>query len=159
MTSSNIEWITISLTERHWFMMIVNGRLITIPWRMDHQKITYNCKQPSWTSRLGKDVKKIGNWRSITIGNLSMRLYTKIWDKRLRAIIILDERQKDFVPVHGCFQNVKILQQVIKQQRRRKKEYNILFLDLAKAFNTISHKAIEKGLIRKGVPMRLLRAF
>ena len=88
-----------------------------------------------------------------------MRLYTKIWDKRLRAIIILDERQKGFVPVHGCFQNVKILQQVIKQQRRRKKEYNILFLDLAKAFNAISHKAIEKGLIRKGVPMRLLRAF
>ena len=80
-----------------------------------------------------------------------MRLYAKIWDKRLRANVKLDERQKGFVPVDGCFQNVKILQQVIKQQRKRKKEYNIVFLDLAKAFETVSHKSIKNGMRRKGI--------
>ena len=44
-----------------------------------------------------------------------MRLYAKVWDKRLRANVKLDDRQKDFVPVDGCFKNVKILQNIIKQ--------------------------------------------
>lgn len=68
----------------------------------------------------------------------------------------MDERQKGFVPVDSCFQNVKILKQILTQQKRGKKEYNIVFLDLAKAFNTISHKSIEKGLLRKGVPTEVV---
>ena len=43
-----------------------------------------------------------------------MRLYAKLWDKQLRRNITLDERQKDFVSVNGCFETVKTLQQVIK---------------------------------------------
>ena len=41
---------------------------------------------------------------------------------------------------------------MIKQQRRKRKEYNIVFLDLAKAFDTVSHSSIKKGLKRKGIP-------
>ena len=68
----------------------------------------------------------------------------------------MDERQKGFVPVDGCFQNVKILQQIIKQQRKCKKEYNIVFLDLAKAFDTVSHKSITNGMTRKGIPEEVI---
>ena len=85
-----------------------------------------------------------------------MRLYAKLWDKRLRLNIELDDRQKGFVPVDGCFENVKIFQETIKQQRRKRKEYNLAFIDLAKAFNTVSHKSIEKGLKRKGVPVQVI---
>ena len=84
-----------------------------------------------------------------------MRLYAKPWDKRLRQNITLDERQRDFVPVGGCFENVKILQQVISQQRQNRKEYNIIFLDLVKAFNTVSHNIIKKGIKRKGIPNQM----
>ena len=103
-----------------------------------------------------KDLDQVGNWRPITVGNLFMRLYGKLWDKRLRDNIELDEREKGFVPVDGCFENVKILQQVIKQQRKKRKEYNLVFIDLAKAFDTVSHKSIEKGLQRKGVPEEVI---
>ena len=75
-----------------------------------------------------------------------------LWDKRIRQNVKLDERQKGFVPVDECFQNVKILQEVIKQQRKRRREYNLVFIDLAKAFDTVSHLSIEKGLRRKGIP-------
>ena len=51
---------------------------------------------------------------------------------------------------------MKILQQVIKQQRKRRKEYNLVFIDLAKAFDTVSHKSIKKGLQRKGVPEEVI---
>lgn len=65
-----------------------------------------------------------------------MWLYAKLWDKRLMQNITLDERQKGFVLVDGCFENIKILQQVIKEQRKKRKEYKVVFLDLAKAFDT-----------------------
>ena len=71
---------------------------------------------------------------------------------QLRKSIILDERQKGFVPVDGCFENVKIIQQIVKQQAKNRKEYNLVFIDLAKAFDTVSHLSIEKGLKRKGIP-------
>ena len=55
-----------------------------------------------------------------------------------------------------CFEIVKTLQQVIKQYRKRRKEINIVLLDLTKAFDTISHKSIRKGLTRKGVPAHVI---
>ena len=79
-------------------------------------------------------------------------------DKRLRSNIKLDIRQEGFVPVDGCFENVKILPQLIKHQRLKKKEYNIVFTDLAKASDTVSHKSIAKGLRCKGVPEQLISA-
>lgn len=85
-----------------------------------------------------------------------MRLYRKLWEKRLRRNITLDERQKGFVLVDGCFENLKTLKQVITQQRKHRKEINIVFLDLAKPFNTISRKSIRKGLLRKGVHAQVI---
>ena len=98
------------------------------------------------------DRTNVGNWRPITIGNLLIRLYAKIWDKRLRKKITINERQKAFVPMDGCFENVKILQTVMKQSKKQKRELNIVFLDLAKAFDTVLHTSISKALERKGVP-------
>ena len=85
-----------------------------------------------------------------------MGLYAKIWDKRLPKNIKLDKRQKGFVPEDGCFENDKIPQQIINSQRLKKKEYNIVFLDLAKAFDTVSHKSIANGLKRKGVAQEII---
>ena len=99
-----------------------------------------------------EELEKVSNWRPITVGNLFIRLYAKLWDKRLRKNITLDERQEGFVPVDGCFQNVKIIQQIVKQQKKNRKEYNLVFIDLAKAFDTVSHLSIKKGLKRKGIP-------
>ena len=103
-----------------------------------------------------EELEEVGNWRPITVGNLFMRIYAKLWDKRLRSNIKLDERQKRFVPVNGCYENVKILQQMIKKSRNSRRECNLVFIDLAKAFNTVSHKSIEKGLRRKGIPDQVI---
>ena len=59
---------------------------------------------------------------------------------QLRRNIKLDVKQKGFVSVDGCFENIKTLQQLIKNQRLNGKEYNIFFIDFAKAFDAVSHK-------------------
>ena len=47
--------------------------------------------------------EEVGSWRPVTVGNLLMRLYAKLLDKRLQFKIKLHERQKGFIPVEGCF--------------------------------------------------------
>ena len=96
-----------------------------------------------------EELEEVGNWRPITVGNLFMIIYAKLWDKRLRSNIKLDERQKGFVPVNGYYENVQILQQMIKKSRNSRREYNLVIIDLVNAFDTVSHKSIEKGLRKK----------
>ena len=43
----------------------------------------------------------------------------------------------------------------MKQQWKKGREYNIVFIDLAKVFDRVSHKSIEKGLKRKFTVERL----
>ena len=111
------------------------------------------------TSLLPKSIKEkdqVGNWRPVTIGNLLMRIYRRIWGRRLRKEIKLNNRQKGFVQVDGCFENFSILKKVIENQRKKKKAYQIFFLNLAKAFDTFSHESIKKALMRKGVPTEIM---
>ena len=81
------------------------------------------------TSLLPKTIKdrdQVGNWRPITIGNLLMRIYGRIWDRRLRKQIQLNDTEKGFVMVDGCFENVTILKKIIGNQRKRKKAYQVV---------------------------------
>ena len=65
---------------------------------------------------------------------------------QLRRNIKLDVKQKGLVSVDSCFENIKTLQQLIKNRRFNGKEYNIVFIDLAKVFDTVSHKFTVNGL-------------
>ena len=105
-----------------------------------------------WTTLLPKkkdNLGQVGNWRPITITNILIRLYANLWDKRIIRNASLDERQKGFVPVDGCYENVKILQQTIKQQRKRRKEHNLVFIEFAKAFDSVTKK-YRKGTKANG---------
>ena len=102
------------------------------------------------------DRKEVGNYRPLTIGTVLARLYSKVWDRKLRMVIKLSARQKAFVPLDGCYQNVKLVQHAIKTHRKNKAEFNLVFLDLAKAFDTVSHESIRKALLRKGVPTEIV---
>ena len=45
---------------------------------------------------------------------------------------------------------------IIASQRSKKRAYQIVFLDLAKAFDTVNHESIRKTLMRKGVPREII---
>lgn len=98
-----------------------------------------------------EDRKDVGNWRPITIGNILNRLFSKIWDVRLRRLTTFHDRQKAFIPADGCFENVKLLETAITSCRIQRKETNVVFLDLAKVFDTVPHSSIRRALIRQGV--------
>ena len=84
-----------------------------------------------------------------------MRMYGRTRDKRLRPDITTSERQKGFVPVGRRFENVNILKSIINNQRE-KKAYQIVFLDLAKAFDTVTHDSFRKALYKRRIPLEVI---
>ena len=86
-----------------------------------------------------------------------MRIYGRIWDKKICKEVKLNKIQKGFVPGDGCFENVGILKRIIASQRSKRRAYQIVFLlDLAKAFNTVNHESIRQVLMRKEVPTKII---
>jgi hypothetical protein len=73
-------------------------------------------------------------------------------DKKLREVISFSPRQKGFVHEAGCFNNVHILNEIIRAAKR-KNGLVAIQLDIAKAFDTVPHKAVEAALKRLGLPM------
>ena len=103
------------------------------------------------------DMQNIGNWRPLSISSVLLRLYTKILAKRLTNAVSLHHSQRGFIPAPGVEQNSVLLEHLIRKQKKEKGTLAVAFLDLAKAFDTISHDLFVKGLERLGVPSQFIR--
>jgi hypothetical protein len=116
-------------------------------------------KQPSaWSLnrtflvlKMGKDPTLIDNYRPITISSLLCRIPWGINDHRLREQFSFSPRQKGFVHEPGCFRNVNIINEVLRDAKT-KQGITVLQLDISKVFDTIPLEAIEPALRRLGVP-------
>ena len=103
------------------------------------------------------DMLNISNWRPLSISSVLLRLYTKSLAKRLTSAINLHPSQRGFIPAPGVEQNSILLEHLIRKQKKEKGTLAVAFLDLAKAFDTISHDLFAKGLTRMGVPSQFIR--
>lgn len=97
----------------------------------------------------------IGKWRPLTIGSVLLRIYTKIIASRMSSTVPINPRQRGFIAAAGCTENLHTIKEII---RRGKKEGKlaVAFLDLAKAFDTVSHKLVMKGLERLGATKEVI---
>ena len=103
------------------------------------------------------EMQNISNWRPLSISSVLLRLYTKILAKRLTNAVSLHPSQRGFIPAPGVEQNSVLLEHLIRKQKKEKGTLAVAFLDLAKAFDTISHDLFAKGLERLGVPSQFIR--
>jgi hypothetical protein len=104
----------------------------------------------------GKETGKIKNYRPVTIGSLISRMYWGIIDKRLRMFTQFSPWQKGFVNESGCFNNVRIINEIINIAKKKNGMVAVQ-LDVSKAFDTVPHAAIGDTLIRKGLPEFLVK--
>lgn len=104
--------------------------------------------------KAGKDTECVANWRPITIGSILARIFSAILDAKLRSVIIQSARQKGFANEDGCKFNIAILEAAIDEMKGVKGGV-VTMLDITKAFDTIPHIMVEKGLERKGVPRHI----
>lgn len=92
-------------------------------------------------------LENVNNWRPLTFSSVLLRLYTNLLARRVLATFDLNPRQRGFIAASGCSENSFLLSEMTEHA---KKIMNlcVTFLDLAKAFDTVSHRHIVAGLRR-----------
>lgn len=90
----------------------------------------------------------VNNWRPLTISSVLLRLYTNILAKRVLKAVPLNPRQRGFIEAPGCTENQLLWQRIRRYAIKHRKPLSMVLLDLAKAFDTVSHKHIVAALER-----------
>ena len=91
------------------------------------------------------------NWRPITIGAATQRLFHRILANRLKDSLSLSSFQRGFLDVDGTLANAVLLEKYIYGRRLSRKPYNVVSLDISKAFDSVSHFSLIRALRRLGI--------
>uniref|UniRef100_A0A8C4W1R6 Reverse transcriptase n=1 Tax=Gopherus evgoodei TaxID=1825980 RepID=A0A8C4W1R6_9SAUR len=94
--------------------------------------------------------------KKLMIGSIWIRIYTKILAKRLSEAVKICNRQKGFIAASGCEENISVLDNLMKGAKRNGDEIAIVFVDLAKVFDSVEHGHIIAGLKRFGVDQHFI---
>ncbi|OLP75530.1 LINE-1 retrotransposable element ORF2 protein [Symbiodinium microadriaticum] len=107
-----------------------------------------------------KDTLSLDNYRPISLTDVFYKLYAALLQKRLAFYV--DPRIRDtqygFRRGKSTSQPIHILRRLIETHERQQSPLHILFVDWAKAFDSVSFAAIERSLVRLGVPAAFVRA-
>jgi hypothetical protein len=91
-------------------------------------------------------------YRPITISSVILRQFNRILADRMTHSHNWDERQRAFLPVDGCAENLTVLQTMLHNARLFRKELHIASIDLSKAFDSVVHAAVVHELKQYGAP-------
>lgn len=94
--------------------------------------------------------------RPITIGSMFGRIFHRALSARFETELPLGVRQKAFRRGDGLRDNVWVLRSLLRDKTRRIKPLSIAFVDVAKAFDSVSHDSLLLAARRIGVPDRLV---
>lgn len=95
-------------------------------------------------------------FRPISVFSLVLRVFHSILDRRLTGNVELKATQKGFITRNGMAENLFVVKQILKKLRHSKNSLHCVFLDVSKAFDSVSHRAIRAALERVGVPELLV---
>lgn len=102
-----------------------------------------------------KDAGEPGDFRLITISPVLLRGLHRVLIKRLEGAI--DPRQRAFRSMNGCADNIFLLDTLLRYHRRQFKSLYIASIDVSKAFDAVTHSAIESTLVSLGVPSPMVK--
>lgn len=98
-----------------------------------------------------------GDFRPITVTSVVIRCFHKILASRLSKCLHLDDRQRAFRSSDGCSENIYLLDLALRYHHRKFKSLFLASIDVSKAFDSLSHKAILDTLQSAGVPSTFVR--
>ena len=102
------------------------------------------------------DAVEPAQFRPITIGPILCRLFHRILAQRIEASYSISERQKAFRKGDGIADNTYILRYVLADRKARCQPISVAFLDVAKAFDSVSHESLFLAVSNAGIPEPLV---
>lgn len=97
-----------------------------------------------------------GDFRPISVYSVVIRTLHKVLATRMMDLVELDERQKAFQPVDGCSENVFLMDIILRHHREKQKQLFMASMDMAKAFDSVTHETIKDVMIGAGLPQTMV---
>ncbi len=97
-----------------------------------------------------------GDYRPIAVSSTLTRALHKILARRMRDTFTFSPLQYAFLQRDGCLEASMLLQALLRRTHERGTPIAMLFLDIAKAFDTVSHNTILEAARSAGTPEPLL---
>ena len=91
-------------------------------------------------------------YRPITMSDIVVRCFHRILAQRMEIHLPFSTRQKAFRAGDGVADSVWFIQAVIKHHQDNLRPLNVAFVDVKKAFDSVSHHSILVAAARLGVP-------
>ena len=102
------------------------------------------------------DTQDPAKYRPITVASTIIRCYHKILAKRFERELPIDPLQRGFKTGDGVAINSFALDYAIFKSKSKYKNLNLCFVDVAKAFDSVSHDSIKYACKKLGVPDHLI---
>jgi hypothetical protein len=109
----------------------------------------------------GKDPKKIGNWRPISLTNCDLKIITKAYALRLAKVAdsIIHPNQTAYVPGRSVMDNLRAIKELARNNATQAEDTILISLDAKKAFDSVSHKYIRMALEKYGFGEKFIKVF
>ena len=95
-------------------------------------------------------------YRPITMSDIVVRCFHRILAQRMEVTLPFNTRQKAFRAGDGVADSVWFIQAVIKHHQDNLRPLNVAFVDVKKAFDSVSHQSMLVAAARLGVPAPFL---
>ncbi|XP_023211847.1 uncharacterized protein LOC111614713 [Centruroides sculpturatus] len=137
----------------HWKRIDPKGLIITSIFnavrRIDYVPKSWKVSTTVLIHKKG-ETSNPNNWRPICLSNTLGKLYTACLADRLLVWCNTNDRlspsQKGFLNYQGCLEHNFVLQSVIQDARRSRRNCHIAWMDIANAFGNIPHNTLWESL-------------
>lgn len=102
------------------------------------------------------DATDPAEFRPITISPMICRVFHNVLARRFESDLPMSPRQKAFCRGDGLADNVYLLRSLITDSQCRHRNLSLCFLDVRKAFDSVSHESILTAATRLGMPSPLI---
>ena len=93
-----------------------------------------------------------GQYRPISISSFICHAFHRLLADRLSGLLNFTSRQRAFVKGDGIADNVFLLRCLLRDRCEAVKPLSLAFLDVSKAFDSVSHESLLLAVKRMGVP-------
>ena len=97
------------------------------------------------------DAMSCGSYRGIKLLEHAMKIVERVLEKRVRALINLNEMQFGFMPGKGTMDAIFIVRRMQEEYQKKEKNLYMCFVDMEKAFDRVPRKVMEWAMRKKGL--------